>query len=348
MAAGLLGASIAGSSSAQGLQTAWGQPSNSRVWDWLASLAPLPGTDPTSAAGAFDAMLQLGWIDESMLRGASPLRQAFSIARTEPTKLKNYIWGTKPAFERLLAAIDSGSPPDMAMLAGLGGLVGMSAEQLLEAERSYQAQIDRRLAAARPISEDVFASRLTLNERLAALARDIPDLDALRARAAEGLTTEINRVADIQSGDITRRAAAANFNPGRVLGEVERLRGQALQQVDLDALERASAILSLQAQQGSLLQGLLTPGMIAALQAAGTRMTGGQPGVPTLLAPPANRSTLSAGQAQLISALQSVGNLGGLTGGSMLGGGGAGAGTGSRAPASGGLSANVGSGMSGF
>lgn len=265
--------------------------------------------DPANAFATFDALLDLGFVDPSILQQASPLARAISNSvrvESDPRKGGQLASVLNHAVRM---AVETGSFDLNFLLAGpisqnfktgenaleeninlVGralGFLGTSLEELVAAEKSYKAQIEPLAARAGLTSSQILSGRDQARQGIAALPGALPDISAagindLRNAERVRIERDIDRLASRGSEDVLRQANFANFNPGRALGELETTRFNAKQDADLDALGRALTLISGQQSAASnqlgLLSGVLGQGRDAVNNFTSTRANQGSPG----------------------------------------------------------------------
>ncbi len=125
--------------------------------------------------------------------------------------------------------------------------------EMFTAERDYNNQIAPLLESAKRAAEGNFDARLDLQGQVRGLLGGLPDASAegiasLRAEEKSRLLRDLNLNIDEQRSDVLTLANSGNFNPGRPIGDLEEFRARATQDADLEALNRALAIIGGQQQ----------------------------------------------------------------------------------------------------
>jgi hypothetical protein len=235
-----------------------------------------PLIDPLVAALTFEQLLSLGVFDPTTMQLASPINQAIQNLRGTSMTMEQF--NHHVASLRAVAKIaQSGedfkstfaSNPDVIRrAAATANLLGMSVDELLQAERQFQSDFDARAGQLQETANLVFEGRLDAREALAALSSNFPVADAESLAALTELERQrIDQELDVASQDTLQAARIGNFNPGRALGEVEKLRSNA----ELDSLQRASALLTSNLNNANQsvfgLQALLDPAAVGNLAA---------------------------------------------------------------------------------
>ena len=228
--------------------------------------------DPASAFETFDAMLELGIVDTSILYNASPLAHAISLAVQNDVDLQKKrdipILATD-AFRRYSENVASGNDPltsmsgkDIESLRSLE-LAGIDVRDLFEREVEYRAKIEPLARKVGTTADTMFDARVQARGMLAGIPGALPDISAggiegLKSAELDRLLRDIDRTADERGSDILRTANFGGFNPGRQLGKLEELRFDATQDADLDALGRALALIGGQQSAASTQAGVLS------------------------------------------------------------------------------------------
>ncbi len=302
-----------------------------------------PLIDPLVAALTFEQLLSLGIFDPTTMQLASPINQAIQTLRgTSMTKeqFNNHMSALRGLQKIAVNGEDFnevfGSNPDvLRRAAAAANLMGMSVEQLLQSERQFQTDFGARAGQLQDIANEVFEGRLDARSALAALSSNFPVGDAASLANLTALErSRIDEQLESQTQEALQAARLGNFNPGRILGEIEYLRDDA----ELNSLARASALLGSQislANESILgLQGLLDPAAVGSL--AATRAGAANPQGPTLDLTPQVTALGAALREGAQTTGQSIANAGSIAGSGSQGGG---------APAAGGTSGGISGGV---
>jgi hypothetical protein len=289
-------------------------------------------TDPAQNAATFDALMQLGIVSPSLLTQSGPLSQLVNSLNATPGSTRGHEQHLQ-AIASIIEGIQNGtianandvmnlfsdqsndiqglgkSTPKFDELRRFTAQLGLSLDDLITQEKQFQTIVKPRISEAQQTAEQVFTGRQNINRQLAQMANQTQDFGAMRDLAKSSLTTDINRVADLGRADLLKSANAGNYNPGRAVSELELQRSNSLRDIDLMAIDRASALISGQAQQASYLQGLLQPGLAAAQTAAAQRTGAMAGGVQAIGTAQANTPRVS-GVGAALSGLGAAGSAG--------------------------------------
>jgi len=128
-----------------------------------------------------------------------------------------------------------------------------SLDELFAADQEYRTQIAPMLRDAEAASQGNFKARLNLQTQVRGLLAGLPDASAegiasLRGEEKARLLRDLNRNVNEQRSDVLELSNSGNFNPGRPLGDLEEFRARSTQDADLEALNRALAIIGGQQQ----------------------------------------------------------------------------------------------------
>jgi len=281
------------------------------------------GFDPAVSAATFDALLQLGIVDPTVLQQASPLRMALAEFSQQPLSAAarrasqrqlgrildlvqqqggidelraadeigpHAVPSTGTLVDRLRDALSGGSlltGSDRRLLDQIGALAGTSFDELLNREAAFQEQVSARVAEAQATADIVRQGRLSAMEQLGQMG----DLESITGTELERLT----RLLDERETDILRSSNIAGVNPGRQLARLEEFR----QDADVEALARAVALVG---SRQSVLSGVIDPATRAAQNISGTRV-GSQIGATGLGSSARGPSVLGSGVAAGASSL---------------------------------------------
>jgi hypothetical protein len=213
----------------------------------------------------FYNLLAQGFYDPSVLQQASPLGRV--LAEVQSAGI------FKPAEKKMLSRtlklaadwVAAGNPLETfdgfnkgttrRALDKIFAITGHSSlDQLFAAENDFQQQIAPISAAAKEAAAGNFRAQLSVRSQISNLLSNLPDVSAagiqdLRGQEKSRLLRDLNLSVDEQRGDLIEVANAANFNPGRPLGDLEEFRARSTEDADLTALGRALALIS--GQQGA-------------------------------------------------------------------------------------------------
>jgi hypothetical protein len=254
-----------------------------------------PNADPLMSAATQQALRMMGQEPSQVVSAqGSPIGQAMAqYLNTHPLDRSDQ----DSYFARIsgiIAKINAGQPLDTLErrnIEQISSTVGMSFDELIGSQTQYMAQQEQTLAMASQIAELNRQGQFDAAQQLATLMSDLPgvsatDLEDIRGQEKERYLRELNRSVDEASGDALRQANFANYNPGRVLGDLEEARIRGTQDADLASLEYALNALggqqNLAISRGSLLQNYLGAPTQQAAQLAGIRSGGAN--VPTYTA----------------------------------------------------------------
>ena len=239
-----------------------------------------PLADPLLSAATQNALIQIGVPpDPTVASQGSPIAVALSKlleqAAFEPSVVRDFV----SFISRVAEAIESGEPlldnqSDRWRAQQIAGAVGMTPQQLMTAHQEHSVRQQQGIERATEIANLNRESQFGAAEQLAALMGDLPDVSATgleeyKAQQKERLLRDLNRSVDEASLGAVRQANFANYNPGRVLGDLEEARIRGTQDADLSALEYALGALggqqNIAAGRSGLLQNFLAaPGQASA------------------------------------------------------------------------------------
>jgi hypothetical protein len=253
-----------------------------------------PLADPfLSQASQYAMMLMGAPPDPTLATQGGPFSVAMSRLFNQIPLERQVITNMFQNIGELTRAIQAGEEPELddarrIQIEMLAGAVGMTPEELINAQREFTVQQQDVLGRAQEMAGMTRQAQQDIAQRYAGLLRDMPDVSATGIEELKGLERsrilrEINTAADEASLGAMRQANFANYNPGRVLGDIEEQRLRGTQDADLAALQYAINSLTGQTNlamgAGSALQGYLTYPSQLASNLSGIRASaaGGQP-----------------------------------------------------------------------
>ena len=160
----------------------------------------------------------------------------------------------------------------------------LSIRDLFEQQTGYIEQIGPIIQRAQGLAGSALNSRLSAQERIQAVLGDLPDASASGIQTLSGqiktsMLRELETNVGRQRQDLLSAANAGNFNPGTALGDIETFRAGATQDADIEATNRALAIIggqqTLAGNEINTLQGALQNIDATALQAANLNLGAG-------------------------------------------------------------------------
>ena len=291
-----------------------------------------PLSDPLMAALTEQTMLGMGQVpDAATAARAGPFNQALSrFLNSHALDRSDQVEFFQRA-QSVLAKVEAGEellPVDMGFLDMVAPLIGMTSDQLMQSQMDYTSQQQGRADQYQQLAELNEQGRFGAQEQLAFLMGNLPDVsmegfESYRMDEKDRIIRELNRSVDEASGGALRQANFANYNPGRVLGDLEEARIRGTQDADLASLEYALGALSgqqnLSVSRAQQLQGYIAAPTQQAAQLAGIRATGlfqptqmfAQQIIPSKLQRAATEfKTVAEGMESMTSAAGNVGAMG--------------------------------------
>jgi hypothetical protein len=240
-----------------------------------------PTSDPLLAALSFNAQQRLGFSDPSMLMQASPLQQMMNKVSEHPGYHGEHKDWARQALTNLSQgkAFDAGLQPKFAtkareLLNGIGlnetVLRNIAAEEL-----GYQQKA--RSYAERAGQVDVYGDRLAAQSRMGELAKSFPggNFEAYQGVTQEALLRRIEEDTRKARESALASANAGGYNPGGIIGDIERQRLQQRSDSELNSIAQALALSSgrqsLATTELDALGAFLSGGETTAQNAAGLR-----------------------------------------------------------------------------
>jgi len=274
------------------------------IWDWIFDATGLgeveevepyytgtgnPLADPLLNYASQYALMQMGMApDPTMTSQGSPIAVAVSRLLQQSPNEPSLIRGFIEYAGELVQSIASGGDvyseqADHFRLNQLAGAIGMSATELIQAQKDYTVQQGQQLDYMQQVASLNQQTQLDVQQQLASLIGDLPDVSATgiesyKAQEKDRLLSELNLYVDEASGAAMRQANFANYNPGRVLGDLEEARVRGSQDADLASLEYALSMLggmqNLSTARTGQLQGYISAPQQYMAQLAGIRGSG--------------------------------------------------------------------------
>ncbi len=229
-------------------------PEEERERNMVGTGSPL--ADPLLTQASLQSLLMMGQApDPALAFQGSPLAVAVSRYLNQAPNEYPVIQDLIKEVSEIMASLEAGEDPidllDQASqwrMGQLAGAIGMSPGQLIQSQVDYTARQEETFARASQIAEINQGAQYGVTENLANLMMDMPDVSAsaiedYKMQQRERLLRDLNRSVDEASEGALRQANFANYNPGRVLGDLEEARIRGTQDVDLASLEYALAML---------------------------------------------------------------------------------------------------------
>lgn len=301
-----------------------------------------PLSDPLLGAATNYALLGFGQPpSQATTMMSSPFAQALATwLNTKPAD-RETITEVYQMMSDASAALARGETPDFPLrgflLDNVAAAIGMDFGQLIDAQKQYTVQADQIQRQMTQIAELQRKGQVGAYQDLYSLMSNLPDvsaagIEAYKQQEKDRILRELNRSVDEQAQNALMQANYANYNPGRVLGDLEEARLRGTQDADLMALEYALNALggqqNLAVSGSSLLQNYINAPTQTAAQLAAIRMGGGnvpamqtvQQVQPSLFSQAYELSTNAAARQQqantqsIQAAADLVGGIGGMMG----------------------------------
>jgi hypothetical protein len=267
-------ASVAAAGISAGVQAATAESPQSEAGGGRAPLA-----DPLISGISNQALAALGITPDPLISTeGSPFQSALQAALNQNLLRRGEVSRLQKAFFRQMNGDDR--PADRVALETLSGAVGLTVQQLMDAQLEFGRREVEQLSFQQQIADASRATAITGAEGIQNLIQNLPQADAqaldeLTALHQGRIERDVNRFADEASLGQIRQANAANFNPGRPLGDIEEARLRSLEDSFLQARGAAASDLSarqgLAANEAQLLMGIPQGPTNTALQLAAIR-----------------------------------------------------------------------------
>lgn len=254
-----------------------------------------PNADPLLSGATQYALMMMGQEpSQAISNQGSPFSQALAqYLNTHPLDRSDQNEFFQE-MSRIVAKLNAGEALDgreQNRVSQLSSQIGMSLPDFVRAQLDFADDQEQRLAWASQIAELNRQGQFDAAQQYAALIGDLPDVSAtglagIQGMEKERILRELNRSVDEASQGALQQANFGNYNPGRVLGDLEEARIRGTQDADLASLEYALNALggqqNLAISRGSMLQNYMQAPTQLAAQLGAIRSGGAN--VPTYTA----------------------------------------------------------------
>ena len=123
-------------------------------------------------------------------------------------------------------------------LTRIASAIGMSVDELVSSQRDYTVKANEQFERASQVAELQRQGQFGVTENLTNLMMNLPDvsregIEQYKGMEKERILRDLNLYADEASLGAMQQANFANYNPGRVLGDIEEQRLRGTQDADL-------------------------------------------------------------------------------------------------------------------